>query len=98
MSVRAAFLILVLMVTAAARIHLERQARFARYQAQHLALETAALRRELGNQQLQLADLTRPRVVRSRVDAMALNLVDTTERRPRLAAIPYYDGQSRNPR
>ena len=48
----------------------------ARYRTHHLDREAAALRRRLGNQQLRLGELTTPRVVWLRADAMALGLID----------------------
>jgi hypothetical protein len=74
--VRISFVIILLGVITVSLVHIRRQEVRARYRAQQLDREAANLRRQLGNQQLQLSELTTPGVVRRRAEAMALGLID----------------------
>lgn len=73
---RIGFSIILLAVIAVSLVHIRRLEVRARYRAHQLDREAANLRRQLGNQQLQLSELTIPRVVRQRAGAMALGLID----------------------
>ena len=57
-------------------VHIRRGQVRVRYRTHQLDREAAALRRRLGSQQLRLGEMTTPRVVWLRAEAMALGLTD----------------------
>ncbi len=73
-------------VIAVSLVHIRRLEVRARYKAHVLDREAANLRMQLGNQQLQLSELTTPRVVRQRAQEMALGLIDVDNPNRHLAS------------
>ena len=73
---RISFLIILLAVITVSLVHIRRREVRARYRTHQLDQEAVALRRQLGNQQLRLSELTTPRVVWLRAETMALGLIN----------------------
>ena len=83
---RISFLIILLAVITVSLVHIRRQAVRTRYRTHQVDMEAAALRRQLANQQLRLSELTAPREVWRRAEAMALGLIDADRPDRHLAA------------
>ncbi|MBL7132979.1 MAG: hypothetical protein ISS78_02670 [Phycisphaerae bacterium] len=83
---RIGFSIILLAAITVSQVHIRRREVRARYRTHQLDREAVALRRQLGNQQLRLGELTTPRVVWRRSGAMALGLIDADSRERHLAS------------
>ncbi len=75
---RCALLLVALTVIAAALVHLRRGEVRARYETHRCQARQVTLQRRLWNQQVQLSELTSPRQIRERAEAMALRLTERT--------------------
>ncbi len=83
---RISFLIILLAAITVSLVRIHHREVNARYRTHQLDLEAVALRRQLGNQQIRLGELTTPRVVWRRAETMALGLIDADRPDRHLAA------------
>ncbi len=96
MLMRLASMIVVLAAVGVCLVQFRRAETRAHYQAQQLDARLEKLCRQLGNQQVSLAEVTTQRANRERVEQMALGLREPTGRRPALAVrygLPHREGQ-----
>ena len=75
--VRIISILAVLALVAVSLVHIRRTEVKVRYGIRRVEARSAACRRQLANQQITLAELTSPEVVRLRARAMSLGLIDS---------------------